>query len=955
MVFIVADDLKEAGYKPLFVSATTVLSCSKPIKKEIDLSGYWSFQMDKNDVGVNEKWFSGNLPETIQLPGSMAKNGKGDPVGLQTRWLGYIVDTAWFKNPNYEPFLSDDDFLFPYWLIPEKHYYGVAWYQKEVEIPADWKGEKIELYLERCHWESNVWIDSLWVGKQNRLGTAHRYKLSNYLTPGNHTITLAIDNRVKDVAVGENAHSITDHTQGNWNGIIGDIKLVAKNQVSISDIQVYPDVSKKIARVEVSLDNYSGAEQNAEVNVWAEPKNARTSDRIKVQTEKLKVSAKTVNIVIEYPMGEDVLLWDEFNPNLYELTVEVIAGDYTDFKKVNFGMREFAINDTHFQINGRPTFLRGTLECAIFPKTGFPPTDIESWERIIKICKTHGLNHIRFHSWCPPKAAFDAADKLGFYYQVECGSWGGFIGGSVGDGKPLDKWLYQEGESIIKEYGNHPSFCMMAYGNEPSGTNSTDYLREFVSYFREADTRRLYTCAAGWPQIEENDFHSLISDARLVVWDGPINSIINTEAPNNYYDWSEKIETYDKPVITHEIGQWCVYPDFKEIEKYDGVLKAKNFEIFRKSLDAHEMLHLADSFLLASGKLQALCYKAEIEAALRTPKLAGFQLLDLHDFPGQGTALIGVLDPFWEEKGYISPEEYKSFCNATVPLTRMKKRVFTSDENVEATVEVSHFGENMLSSVIPSWKITNSDNQIVKQGEFEKLDIDYKNTVLGIISEKISVSKAEKFSLVVDVAGFKNAWDIWVYPSKLPDTNKKLLITDRLTEAALTELEKGGNVLLSVKKSSIKEGKGGEVGIAFSPIFWNSAWGGNQAPHTLGLLCDPQHPALADFPTEYHSNWQWWDAMSHSSAISLDSFSSKPEPIVRIIDDWVSNRNLALIFEAKVGNGQLILSGIDLQSDLEERPEARQLLYSIKNYMSGDKFNPRVELDVDDIIELYKE
>ena len=109
------------------------------------------------------------------------------------------------------------------------------------------------------------------------------------------------------------------------------------------------------------------------------------------------------------------------------------------------------------------------------------------------------------------------------------------------------------------------------------------------------------------------------------------------------------------PAVVHEMGQWCVYPNFDEVRKYTGPLKPKNFDIFHDSLAEHGMLDQWRDFLRASGKLQALCYKEEIEAALRTPGIGGFELLDLHDFPGQGTALVGVLDPFWESKGYITP------------------------------------------------------------------------------------------------------------------------------------------------------------------------------------------------------------------------------------------------------------------------------------------------------------
>lgn len=363
-------------------------------------------------------------------------------------------------------------------------------------------------------------------------------------------------------------------------------------------------------------------------------------------------------------------------------------------------MRDFHVQGKSFVINGHPVFLRGTLECAIFPKTGFPPTDVEVWERIIKICKAHGLNHIRFHSWCPPKAAFEAADKLGFYYQVEASAWT-----TIGDGEPIDRWLYEESERMVAEYGNHPSFCLMSHGNEPRGKNHPEFLKNFVSYWKAKDSRRVYTTAAGWPIILENDYHNVHRKVRIQGWNQNLNSIINREAPRSDYDWESAVAHLKAPMVSHEIGQWCVYPNFKEIPKYDGVLKATNLEIFKKSLEANGMLQLADDFLNASGKLQALCYKADIEAALRTKGFGGFQLLDLHDFPGQGTALVGILDSFWDEKGYISPEQFRQFCDETVPPARFKKMIFTSDEKVECEIEVAHYGENEISSVVPSWKI----------------------------------------------------------------------------------------------------------------------------------------------------------------------------------------------------------------------------------------------------------
>ncbi|HPR62539.1 MAG TPA: glycoside hydrolase family 2 TIM barrel-domain containing protein, partial [Prolixibacteraceae bacterium] len=330
-----------------------------------------------------------------------------------------------------------------------------------------------------------------------------------------------------------------------------------------------------------------------------------------------------------------------------------------------------------------PVFLRGTTECCVFPLTGYPPTDETDWGRIFEICKNHGLNHMRFHSYCPPEAAFIAADKAGFYLQVEGPSWAKYST-ALGYGKPIDQYLMDETKRIIDEYGNHPSFVMMAYGNEPSG-RYVGYLENWVDHFRKYDPQRVFTGAStgrSWAIIDNSDF-IVRSPPRGLKW--------KDQQPESVFDYRNNTEGQQRPYVTFEMGQWCAFPNFKEIEKYTGSLKAMNFELFQEELERNHMGELADELLMASGKLQASCYKQEIEATLRTPNLAGFQLLSLNDFSGQGTALVGVLDAFWDEKGYISAKEFSEFCNAVVPLARMNKFTFESDDTLKPLIEVANF------------------------------------------------------------------------------------------------------------------------------------------------------------------------------------------------------------------------------------------------------------------------
>src|SRR5664280_2181495 len=421
------------------------------------------------------------------------------------------------------------------------------------------------------------------------------------------------------------------------------------------------------------------------------------------------------------------------------------------------------------------------------------------------------------------------------------------------------------------------------------------------------------------------------------------------------FDYHEIISKYTIPTVSHEIGQWCAYPDFKEIEKYTGVLKPTNFEIFRESLAENNMGDQAEDFLMASGKLQALCYKADIEAALRTPGFAGFHLLQLHDFPGQGTALVGVLNSFFESKGYITPEEFRMFCNQTVPLAKIPKMVYTNNESFKADIEMAHFGEKPTEKAEIICQVTDEDGNIIRKEIFTKDRIEVGNCFeIGHYQMDLTdLIKPQKLTLEVLLSGtpYRNKWDFWVYPDKQEINSKNVLATDKLDKNAEAALKNGGSVLL-LNYGKIGKDKGAQVAIGFSTVFWNTAWTNNQPPHTLGILCDPKLPVFRDFPTEFYSNWQWWDPVSHSQAMILNGFPANLKPLIQPIDTWFENRRLALAFEAKTYGGKLMVCSIDLNNISDDRLVSKQLLISVLNYMNSEMFNPQVEVDINKIKEL---
>lgn len=911
--------------------------------KKIDLKGIWRFEIDRNDTGVKDRWFAKTLPDRISLPGSMTENYKGDDVTLNTQWTASIYDSSFFYNPRLEKFRKQENLKLPFWLTPVKYYVGAAWYQTDVEMPASWRGERIELFLERPHTETRLWINDKEVGMQNSLSVPHVFEISRYLKKGKNTVTLRIDNRTKDIDVGKDSHSITDQTQGNWNGIVGRMELQSTPTTYIEDVQVYTDVRNKQATVKLCIVGKTPGS----VTLAAESFNGETKHVVSPVTTEFKITGDTTSFEMGLPMGNDMLTWSEFHPNLYKLKVTLNTGKKTDEKEVQFGMREFSIKGKYFYVNGQKVVLRGTVENCVFPLTGYAPMDVESWERVFRICKDFGLNHMRFHSFCPPEAAFKAADLVGFYLQPEGPSWPNH-GSSLGDGRPVDNYLWEESKRIVKEYGNYPSFCMFAIGNEPRG-RWVAWVSKFVDYWKETDPRRVYTGASvgnSWAWQPKSEFH-VKAGARGLAWD---------KLPESNSDYRARIDTVKQPYVSHETGQWCVFPDFTEIKKYTGVMRARNFELFREDLKDRNMSYQAADFLQASGKLQALCYKHEIEKTLRTPDYAGFQLLSLNDYSGQGTALVGVLNAFWEEKGYINSWEFRRFCAPTVLLSRMDKFVFTNNETMTAHIEVANFGENELKHQATDWKITDTYGKVLAKGQLSAKDIVIGNCQqLGNINIPLQAfDKAQKLNLEVSFActDISNNWDFWVYPAALPQVETTgIHVTDKIDDETKAVLEKGGKVLL-LTAGKVEQGK--DVVQYMTPAFWNTSWFKMRPPHTVGTLVNNYHPILEDFPTDTYTDVQWWELIQKAQVMELNSFPAMFQPIVQPIDTWFINRKLGMLFEAKIGNGSIVVCSADLRSNLENRPVARQLYYSIVKYMNSHKFVPEWTLNISLLEDLYK-
>lgn len=928
------------------------LACSMPFlsSQTIPLNGNWRFSLDPDLKGESERWYLTDLKEDFRLPGSNVENLKGYNPTLETKFTGSIYDSSWYHNPHMEKYRQPHNFKMPFWLTQLKYFTGHAWYQRTIAIPAAWSAKRIHLYLERPHFITRIWVDDKEVGQYVSHNTPHVYDLTPFVEPGkSYKLTMRVNNLLKDMDVGTNSHSVTDHTQGNWNGVVGRMELQSKQQVYTDDIQVFPDLAAQQAVVKLSIANTSGTAVSGKVSLRAVSFNSSKSFTFSsILPFEQAASEKLKQLELPLLMGEKMQTWDEFDPALYRLQAIVSSAAGNDTIVTQFGMREITIDGKWIFVNGRKTQMRGTVENALFPLTGYPPMDVASWERVFRICKTYGLNHMRFHSYCPPEAAFVAADLVGIYLQPEGPSWPNHST-QLGRGFPIDTYLMDETKRMAKYYGNYASFVMMASGNEPRG-NWVPWVGRFVDYWKETDQRRIYTGASvggSWAWQPKNQFH-VKAGARGLEW--------SRGRPESMSDFKDKIDTVAQPFISHETGQWCVFPDFEEIKKYTGVTRALNFELFQELLSDQDMGHLSREFLHASGKLQALSYKHEIEKTLRTPDYAGFQLLSLNDFSGQGTALVGLLNAFWEEKGYLTAPEFRRYCSPTVPLIRTAKFVYTNNERLQAAVELSHFGALPIDDARIEIVIRRKDGRIVHEQQIAKVNVPIgSNIPAGKIDFDLSVfTSPVQFNLEVRIAGtgHVNDWNFWVYPArqKEPETDGIYIARGGLDDNARKVLSKGGKVLL-MTAGKVTYGK--DVVQYYQPAFWNTSWFKMRPPHTTGVYVRNHHPLFNDFITDDWANMHWWELINRAQTMLMDDFPKGFQPIVQPIDTWFLSRKLGMLFEAKVGKGKLLMTSFDLESMPAERPVARALYQSVIRYMKSDDFNPTQAVPVKAVTDIF--
>lgn len=874
----------------------------------IDLAGVWRYETDIENKGLYDEFYKRELSGNgFILPGDACSNKVGSPYVPPEELCYEAVRT----------------------LRPAYEYIGALWLQKKFVMPAECEDKCITLFLERVNIASDLWIDGEKFESQIiDISAPHIYNLTGNLKAGEHTITLRIDNsNLLNLAGMSSGYSVD--TQSIWNGIIGKIELRFEDIFHMSNIQVC--TGDKCAEVKLTAHSdclYPNDRRGVEFEVLAEDPDGKI---LKTKKYSFTLFNKKQVVRFEYPIKHPEL-WDEFNPALYTLHVRMsYDGAVTDTKSVTFGLRTIEASGTEFIVNGRKTALRGTLDCGIYPITGYPPTDLETWLHTFRTVKEYGLNHVRFHSWCPPEAAFQAADMTGVYVLAEMPLWLNVdvTPLSAGDDPIHAGYFHKEAVNISRFYGNHPSFVMFSNGNENLGDH--EMLEDIITQVKAYDPRRLYTLTSNFdrPVSPADDYFSAFEAGGRRVRVQVFHDVISEHTRLSY---DEAIKNMPLPVVSFEVGQYCVYPDVNSAKDYTGNLKPVNFDFIKQEMIKHNVYHMLDKFKTASGKFAALMYKEEIEASMRTHGMGGFELLGLSDYTGQGTATIGLLDVFWKSKGLISPSEFRCFCNEVVPLMKAD-RIFKGGDSLKVEFDLYNYGEKKISFPMFNFKVYNGASLVFA----EKTRSKKLNVPLDLIM------KPTMLTCKLSVEGYSNSWNIFVYPEEKYIAGVSLI--DRIDERFYDIVKNGGRAMVHMNKDNLRKPIEG----LFKPTFWSPAHFPSERAN--GLMIDSQSAAFEYFPTTDYADFQWKHPIDNCVCADVSELNPDFRHLVEPVPNFYSNIRRSPLFEAKIGKGSFLFCGFDFGV---QHLTVQALRTSLFKYTSSNHFEPTQTLGIEDIEKIFK-
>ena len=895
-----------------------------PQEKRSSLNGGWSFKLDPDDKGLQERWYEDNqiISDKIEVPGSWQGQGFG---GMEKNIVwDFRLETRTFRAT----------------------YTGTGWYGVRFEIPDDWEGMRLWANFGGVHPSAEVWLNGVRLGENNLPFVPFAFEITGVVRSDDDNLLVVRvheENRILGLAYS---------WQGNWSGLYRGVELTATGENFLQGFSVYPNIESEKLQIKTGIGGDHPLDGGLSLRVSAQLINGDTTP---VST-KVEISGESVEFDLPLPSPR---LWSPDSPNLYRVDAVLTGNDKVlDALSERVGFVQLSTEGKHFLINGEPYYMRGSGDFISNPETGSPDTNRDRWRKKLSALREYGYNYVRCQSYVYTPEYFDVADEVGLLIQSEMGMLGGWSGNQIWH---VSQWpqpspdyrdaLKRQWDSVVLRDVNHPSANLYCMSNE---------LRDGTEH----------------PRIAWSCYHDTkaIKPTAFVLWtDGGYRENLPGDFVNHEADIDSECS---KPLIQHEFRWWSSFPDVRNMEKYSGAIRSYGAEIALEAAAGHGISHVLPTAAANSQRIQYIEAKGKMEACRRdNPSLAGichFNAMDINPSPQ------GIIDEFYDLK-YADGGSWQQTNGDTVILSDLgfDDRVLASADTLRTTLYVSDFSHLPLNNPVLEWKLETL-NETISEGSFSYPHKPFSTCTAGNIEATVpEVSKPTVASLKVALHEGKrvlvNSWDLWLFPKSVVfppeigiygkpqhtwleglggirsvslddlsgDRSVLAVLTETLDGAVVEFARSGGRIILVASEGLVRPSRS-KLLLEMGRYFFTPP--ANYPPYEDGIngtiILD--HPMLGDFPQEGFADLQFFRMMGESPPIDIEPLGlNKGDPVIRAIHSYQVSRPLAYLTESSLGKGGLIICSLNLDQSL---PESRYLLAQICNYALGDDFNPQIEL-----------
>lgn len=904
-----------AALVPLLVllvpPATASSGVPEPARDNLSLDGAWTFALDPDDVGMAQGWqyASGPYRDTIQVPGSW--DGQG--FGPETDKL-------------------------------RSNHVGRAWYRKRALVPTEWAGRRVFLCLGGVHRYSDAWVNGEYLGEHIGYLSPFEYDISHLAQPGQAiVVTVRVDSEQRhEVDCLAGAMDLIDAMFTPWGGIYGHVWMEARRDGWLEHLFVEPQVSPPSCRASVEL----AGTQRGDAVQFQVSRSGQVLAEVTVPADGPHVAA---------PMNlPGAPLWTPDEPNLLTCTATLLAdGEALDTVQCRFGLREIAIVGNRFTLNGARIFLRGYGDDSVYPETLAPPTDVEVYRKRLRIAKRFGFNYVRHHSHFLPDEYYQACDEVGMLVQPELPNAYQFYWDQA-QGAALDLYT-TEWEAAIRRHRNHPSIFDWCMGNESQPFPST--APELYRIARELDpTRPIIDTDGVWSVVERPtlDFVSLQFDVGQLPLDRPDKFSFLRDPP--------------VPVVSHETSNYATFPRLDAASLFRHSPKPYWLDDAAKRLEAIGLLEEAPRWAECSERLVAACQKLNIEALRKNEDISGYTWWLLQDY---WTGSNGLVDHYFRPK--FDPAEMAVFNAPRVLLEEGMGQTYRGGERLSTTLLLSNMAAEDVVAPVAEWEVTvgglRRGQQIVACPSAPAGEV----TALARIS--LRLPPVDRPTLVTLRAWLdtgperiENRWTARLYPPRPPTLREGVpvyaepSILPRLEPLGALPMPKdlpirAAYVVRQPTRTLLKAAARGASLVCLSPTgcfvsvpnrYKPAWWLGDAVDSNVGTVAY-DHVLTRDMAPEGWCDPGWHRLIEGSQAYLLDDMPARPSTVIRGIDVHTMCRDKALVWEARVGRGSLLVSGLRLL-ETTAAPESEWLLAQMLRYAAGLP-RPKAELPLEWLVE----